>query len=158
MSTKESKSSDYSGVYTGIFIMLVLVLGVAAFQVVIAHYNAAFVWSPQYDALVYIPPGERVVDFNDGITLYEGSYFSTIVVIDRDVPNTTVILRVVEPIDSGSFDPIPPVLRHNTTYKDHIALSFIANPCVSTKIIGEFRNETSRWFEVFTIGQSCACL
>lgn len=137
--------------------IIIILSAFSAFWIISGHYNALFQWNSYYSKMVYIPEGELVSDFT-GIEKYGGDYGSTYVIIDRSIPNTTIHLRVVEPTDSGAFVPITPKLKHNATYYNDLHIGFFANPCVDTKIIGEFKNESARWFEVDTITQTCACL
>lgn len=140
-----------------IVISIIVILSAAsAFFVVSGHYKALFQWGAEYNDMVYIPEGEPIFNFT-GISKYGGEYGSTYVIIDRTIPNTTIKLRIVEPTDYGAFIPIAPKLKHNSTYYNNLHIGFFANPCVQTKIIGEFQNESGRWFEVDTVDQMCAC-
>lgn len=137
--------------------VVILLSAFSAFWIISGHYNALFQWENDYNKMVYIPDGEQILNFT-GITKCGGDYGSTYVIIDRNIPNTTIHLRVVEPTDTGAFVPIAPKLKHNSTYYSNLHMGFFANPCVQTKIIGEFQNDSGRWFEVDTIEQTCVCL
>lgn len=119
-----------------------------------------WVWGDRYNEWTSIDSNYTIYDVNTKYInmTYNTDTYNMHVNIERFETNTTIWVRVVEPVDRGSSIPMPPVFKINKTYKDYMDVNFDSNPCVDTHIIIQFENKTHKWVEKFKINGTMVCL